>query len=494
MTLAPYWRNRLFAAAAAPVAVWLGFDIAQGSYFWPACCAAALALFLLARWQPLPLSTLILGAVVAGYVIGNRGFAQVSLTPSFPLLPAETALLVAGAVLLVQCAWRHELPFVRDPLNYLLLTWMAVGALRIGFDVRQYGFMALRDFALVYYAAFFFLGQAAAREPASERFLERALLVSCAVLLPVYEIYKRVPDFFIGTLTLRGNPIIFFKDDLAGTFLAAGAVLVYLRWEHRSRWFAAAGSLVFAGAALATGNRASLLGLAAAAAWLAVGGRWRFAAVQAAGAAIAAAVVLAGATVLKIPWERTPVYGVYERVASVVDVSGSRIYESRDAENKGDNNLFRKVWWETVIADTLHGNPYIGLGFGTDLADRFVREYYPESGEEFSTRSPHNVLLTIFARMGALGLALFLAVLGTIGVYTWRAVHAGPAEAAPWCAAWTILVSACLGVVLEGPMGAVVFWILLGVANGSRRSRAAATAATPSPAPADAAAGPGGAP
>jgi hypothetical protein len=30
---------------------------------------------------------------------------------------------------------------------------------------------------------------------------------------------------------------------------------------------------------------------------------------------------------------------------------------------------------------------------------------------------------------------------------------------------WAIFGSACFGVVLEGPMGAIVFWTLLGVAN-----------------------------
>jgi len=33
-----------------------------------------------------------------------------------------------------------------------------------------------------------------------------------------------------------------------------------------------------------------------------------------------------------------------------------------------------------------------------------------------------------------------------------------------WCAAWVILVSACFGAVLEGPMGAVIFWSALGLA------------------------------
>jgi hypothetical protein len=31
-----------------------------------------------------------------------------------------------------------------------------------------------------------------------------------------------------------------------------------------------------------------------------------------------------------------------------------------------------------------------------------------------------------------------------------------------------LLVSACLGVFLEGPMGATIFWTILGLANGVR--------------------------
>jgi hypothetical protein len=34
-----------------------------------------------------------------------------------------------------------------------------------------------------------------------------------------------------------------------------------------------------------------------------------------------------------------------------------------------------------------------------------------------------------------------------------------------WSVAWVMLTSGCFGVVLEGPMGAVVFWTALGMAN-----------------------------
>lgn len=472
MALSPQWRIRTFAAGAAVVAVWLSIGVAQGQFFWATVVAVTLTLLLLARFQPFPLPTLLLVVVTAGYILGNRGFAQLSLSNRFPIFPAEAVLALCGGLFLVQSAWRHDLPLRRDPLNLALLAWIALGTLRIGFDLRQFGFMALRDFALIYYAAFFYLGQELARTPDGRQLFRRVLTWSCVLLLPLFVLFEQFPGFFLGTLTWQGNPLIFYKGDLAVTFIAIGALLLFQRFEAGgSRWNVAL-SLVLAGAVLAMNNRASLLGLLVATAWLALRGRWRFAALQGAAGLLAVVVILLGASALRISWERTPVFSVYERAVSIADPMGQRAYRGGETFNKGDNNLFRAVWWQAVVDETLEGNPYVGLGFGHDLAERFVREYYPESSEEFSTRSPHNVLLTIFGRMGAVGLIVFLIVGGIIARETWRAL-AGPADVAGlWCAVWVMLTSACLGVVLEGPMGAVVFWTVLGVAHGSSRGTA----------------------
>lgn len=483
MTLTPSQRTRLFFSGAAVAAVLLGAAIASGHFFWPAAAAVAIALFLLARLQPLPLATVVLGLVVFGYVVGNRGFAQLSLTPRFPLLPAEAALLLGGGLLLVQSTWRRELPFRRDPLNLALLAWMLIGAARFSLDFRVFGILALRDFTLVYYAAFFFLGQELAREPRGRRFLENLLLSGCILVLPLSLLAERFPDAFYRALLWRGTPLIFYKGDLAATFLAVGSVLCFLRFERRGRWPWLGASLALAFAVLAGSNRASLLALGVAALWLAVRGRWRFSAWLGSTGLAAAVAILLGASVLRIPWSHTPVFGVYERVVSLADPAGQRTYTGDETFNKGDNNLFRAVWWRTVVDETVAGHPYVGLGFGYDLAARFVREYYPESSEEFVTRSPHNVLLTIFGRMGAVGLAVFLVVLALVAGETWRGLSGDADAAGAWCAVWALLTSACLGVVLEGPMGAVVFWTLLGVAHGTPDAAAVDAPPTPLPSP-----------
>jgi hypothetical protein len=160
-------------------------------------------------------------------------------------------------------------------------------------------------------------------------------------------------------------------------------------------------------------------------------------------------------------------YEMFERVVSLVDWSGSHAYQNAESANTIDNNQFRRVWWNAVVAETVAGNPVFGLGFGYDLAARFLADYnWLSVEEEFTTRSPHSVIVTNFGRLGGLGLGLFLlgaAMAARSGI---RAFRITDFEAMAWWSVVIILgVSACFGVVLEAPMGAVVFWVALGFAH-----------------------------
>jgi hypothetical protein len=471
MTLSPNWRTRIAAIIAAIGAVWLGDNIAQQQLGLSSLLIAALAIYVVIEFQPLSIGDLLLGTVVVGYVIGNRGFAQLSITPNLPFLPAEIVLVVAGGAMLVRAALEHQLPLRRDMLNIAVLLWMTVSSARLYFDVRLHGVVAVRDYAMVYYAAFFFLAQDATRSVATQNFLRHCLVWSCASLLVIYPLFLRYPDLFLFTLSIRGTPVIFFKGDLAGIFMAVGAVLFYSIWERRRTWWALALCLLLTGSTLATNNRASMVGLCVATILLGLAGHWRFGALQGITGLFAALVILLVAHLQNQSWHRTPLYGIAERVMSLVDPLGQRSYSAADAFNKGDNNRFRAVWWRIVYEDTMAAHPIIGLGYGYDLADRFVREYYPD-GDEFTTRSPHNFLLTVFARTGLVGLAPFLVIVALIIRRSVRPARRDLSSGVLWSATAAILVSACFGVVLEGPMGAVVFWITLGMAAGGSRSPA----------------------
>ena len=217
-------------------------------------------------------------------------------------------------------------------------------------------------------------------------------------------------DFLLTRLTFRGIPIIFFKGDLEGTFAAAGSILFFALFERRRSWWALALTLVLAGIAVESNNRASMLGLIVAAVIVAAAGRRRFAILLGSAACAATLLSLALAFSRNQSWHRTPVYDAYERIASLADPSGTRSYTGEETFNKGDNNVFRSLWWRTTIGETLATNPWIGLGWGYDLAAAFERIYYPEGNDEFAARSPHNIFVTLFARTGVLGFIPFIAV------------------------------------------------------------------------------------
>lgn len=469
----PRLRHALIVAFCAAVAVCAGVQIASGDLFsmdlTGLVTGAAIALSagaICVRLFRLSFDVILCGWLLIGYIVGNRGFAQVMPAPGLPLLPAEIALLCAGAWRLIIGAFERRVPFANDGLNWAILLWLVVGTVRVAFDVPRFGFLAVRDYAMVYYAAFFFLVQHMGRSDDARRYLLGCAVVGCILLVPSYALYSAFPDFFLRHLTVHGMPLIFYKGDLLNTFLGIGSLLVFFtargRWQPFA-WVLAAGMFVY----VAGGeNRAALLGLGVACLILVLARRWAFPALQVATAIVALLLVTGLAIVGDVAWAERKLEGVRDRVRSLADFRGLERYQSEESGNKGANNRFRAIWWAKVVEETWAGNPAFGLGFGADLAGGFVAEYFPESDEEFSARSPHNIFLTVFGRMGVAGLIVWLLVCGQLARHGWRALRReDPPGWALWGSLAVMLASATFGVVLEGPMGAVPFWILAGLAN-----------------------------
>src|SRR5207302_6368964 len=95
----------------------------------------------------------------------------------------------------------------------------------------------------------------------------------------------------------------------------------------------------------------------------------------------------------------------------------------------------------------------------------------PLNPYEFDTRSPHSILLTMYGRMGIIGILTFVILVFLLLRSALRcaaAIRRGKAptmDIAWWCGVLAILVTSCFGVMLEGPMAAIVFWSLLGMAS-----------------------------
>ncbi len=460
-----FWLVVVSAAMAAVTAAW---GIAQENYLVAGVLAAGVP-WLLLEWKrgPLPEAWL-LAALCIGYLLGNRGFAQLFLLPTLPLLPAEAVLLVAVPALLVRMAFKTT-GIARDGLNFAILGWIALGAARLPLDVRHFGFPALRDFATLYYAAFFFLAQALASHAPSSRLLARSLTLGFSLLPGIVLIERMLPDFFLEHLVWRGTPLIFHKSDLTAGFLACGFFWLWSRRQQGGHWLwllGAALNLLLVGAM--ESPRAAMVAIAGVTLlWLAhrTVKLLRF---QLLVAAAALVVLWPLESLVKHDFRQTSVYSAYEHAVSILDFTGSRAYQNQQSGDPGDNNRFRLVWWRSVARETMETNPALGLGFGYDLAARFLVEYDWLTNEDFSARSPHSIVMTVFGRMGAVGLLLWLAIAFFMARATTAAFRERRMQAMGlWSVVWTLWISACFGVVLEGPMGAVLYWIVLGLANAA---------------------------
>jgi hypothetical protein len=391
-------------------------------------------------------------------------------------------LLVAVPALIVRMAMKRSTGVRNDFLNYSILVWILIACSRIPIDVNRFGVIALRDFAMIYYASFFFVGQAFGAQAASSKVLTRSLTIAFVGLLPAVVCIAAAPDFLFNRFTWRGVPIIYHKSDLIATSLAAGFFWLWTRMDrsHNRLWaLGAAASLLLIGTMASP--RAAMAAVAVTTVlWLLVR-RWRIAAAQAGLAVAASLLTLAAYSLLGKDLRTSAPYSAYEHAVSIFDPGGRGTYINGESGDPGDNNRFRLIWWRSVIDETLTTNPVFGMGFGADLASRFLADYDLLSDENFSARSPHSMVVTVFGRMGVVGLLAWIAVAAAMARMVWRLFRRGDPDgmglASITCVIW---VSACVGVVLEGPMGAVVFWTVAGLANSSALGAPARNGSPPS--------------
>jgi O-antigen ligase len=465
-------QRMLLTLTCAGVAIYVAFGLAQGEYGWAVLLGGTAAFVSLHRICQVRVDALLLGAVVLGYYVGNRGFAQQTVFPGLPLFPAELALGAGAVWLIFQTALERRLPVRKDPLHLLLTLWIVFGLVRVVFDIPRHGILALRDFATIYYAGFFFIGQniEAGRD---RRFLRWCLLIGSLVLPVLYPLFLEFQSFFAHQLTWRNIPLIYLKGDVAVPLAGAGIFLLHFDPALRRQRWTMPVALLLVLFVFASNSRAAQLGVLVVDAVL-LFRRSRLPWIHLGVLALAALLLAVLAYSGQARWAEDKLRSTGERLMSMVDVTGTRQYQSESLADKSDNNRFRLVWWRVVAEETLRTNPTFGLGFGYDLARGFVREYDAGIGEDFSARSPHNVVFTVFGRLGLAGLALAAAVVVIMARHTLRALQREDETAAYWCMAWVILVSACFGVVLEGPMGAVPFWVLVGLAYRSAARESAA--------------------
>ena len=464
-----FWDSRIRSLVvllpAVGVMMWIASEVASEEFLIPGailgifCALVAFTVFV----KTIRFEAAVLCLLLVGYLVGNRGFADLAVVK--PLFPGELALAIIVVCTLFRFALTRELPDFSGWYARVIFAFCALGGLRLALDYPTYKLDAIRDSAMVYYAAFFFFGRQLVETPASKRMLEKCLAFSFLALVPLAIISRFRGEWLVWN---GGFSPLFQKDDLLTTFAAVGVLIIYTRPKMYWNWVRVALILFYIVLVVSGVGRAALAALMVGSVLMLIAGRNRFFLYPAL-AVVLGLTALAGLSASFGNSSTSDTSVLLEKVESMVDFTGERSYRSDFGDQKAGTNDFRRKLWSTFIDETNRVSPWFGRGFGYDFVVRFVEEYRL-TGEEGGLRSAHNFYVTLFGRMGWIGIAVFAVLTGQIVVGGIRAALVVRAKEMPvenlgyWCATWVILVSSIVGVVLEGPVGAIVFWTFLGVA------------------------------
>jgi hypothetical protein len=359
-------------------------------------------------------------------------------------------------------------------LTLLILAFMTLGAVLTIHSVPRWGLDALRDAAVWYYGAFFFIGLAlASRQAVADRVWRIlqiiwiiSLIWNTADILSQHRLSQSGP-----LIPWRGVPIFFNSTHEAGQNLALGALIVLCTSFLCKRPVLRA---VLGGVAM--------LGLVAFA--MSEGRGMRIG--IAAGVGV---VILAGLGSRRRSWFNERLLTLTAAAIPLILLAGllfsgriakyanlDRFAQADPANPEGTAN-WRMIWWQNLYDHVMATDPVFGIGFGESLYT--YNPFLEAINDELVVRSPHNFNMTVFTRMGFVGLFFWAGILivgiGSLWLRLWSgATTRGQPytqERRDEVAFWVVMlvctvVNSSFGVLMEGPVLGIWFWFALGFASG----------------------------
>lgn len=402
----------------------------------------------------------VLSFTLLGYALFGKGWAYFGVPPIF----IGELVLLGGAVALLVAAYNWRVLNL-SPV-WCLLVLAVWGSVRTLPYVKSYGLDALRDAMIWGYAAF--------------AIIVLGLLMSEPTRLPVLlERYRRfthiflfaAPAVWLATRLLPmprwpGSGVAIVQMKGGDALVHFGGILAFWASGLGGRvslgWVAV---LVCSFGMIAVKDRAGLVSFMAAFALGLVlrprnSASWRMVAI------LLGALLFAAVTDLRIElYDRNRAVSFNQIVRNVV----STFTDSGQAGLDG-TKAWRLSWWGDILNYTVYGEHFwTGKGFGINLADD---DGYQGTQWGGKLRSPHNGHMTVLARAGVPGLALWLLVHASWAVgMLHRHVQARVAGDDRWaglfqfllCYWFAFVVNASFDVFIEGPMGGIWLWTVYGV-------------------------------
>ncbi|MFF2504008.1 O-antigen ligase family protein [Streptomyces sp. NPDC058067] len=415
--------------------------------------------------EPAAERQLIAGVVVVAVLLtGGRWISHMHVGPLYigDILLCAAFLHAIGSRLSSQK--RHGRVYGPGILVALLLLAAGFRLLAVQGDVQT----AARDAAPFVYVSIAYLS-AGAYQRVGDRGRERTVrLIHGALLLHLgWMLVATLAPEFVATLPEVGNTRVFeIRTDFDVAVLGVLAGLSILRLRRGRIWLHAPVAITALATGLAQVNRAGLISCCACVlvAILIRAGRNGRLTVRA---------VLLGALAVLVVVVVLPLSPAGQRLL-VLD--GRAAASQKLTEGAEGTKRARLIAWERSVTYTLDDpvRSAVGVGFGPDFLQLSNADLPIARG--MGVRSPHNYLITTFARLGFVGLTIVVALLASLLTIVIRTVPRGvPDELTSLCVLLVIslLIVSLLGVILESPFGAAPFFWAAGILLAGERSRRA---------------------
>ncbi len=423
--------------------------------------------------SPTRIPAVVLGVLLAGYMLGDKGFAYLHL-PGTPIFVGEMALTVIAVYLIGFYPINDDR--LRSPVRLILVVFLLYSAARTLPYLGQYGIDALRDASQWYYGILaFFVADFVRRRGIGP------IVGWFGKILPWFVLWAPISLILSQVLSAplvpdSDVPIAAHRGSNTSVLLTAGLGFMWMLDERvsginrRQRAVLTAVSglfLVVAGIQNRGGLLAAIAGLGLLY-WYARSEQRHF-------VGIICTVVFIVALIFSVIDMRVSLFSNQRDISAEQLVENLVSVVNPDAvETSGDlagNSSWRLDLWGEILRDVNLNSPVLGKGYGISLGD----EYGFEGAGETELRSAHNSHMTIFARSGYLGAGLWLLMWAVWFIAMMRSrlalaargleVEAAVAVVAMACAL-AVLVNAVFDPSIEGPPVSAWIWSVFGLGLG----------------------------
>ncbi len=421
--------------------------------------------------------------IMAGYIVLNRGWSYLGIrVGGLPLFVGEIAILLGVLSILAKLSDRPK-P-VRRTIGLLLVPYGLLGCMHMAGDVADSGLEAIRNFSVVYSIALipcgYYMALNLQRARRVMQIIGAALLIQMAYTLLYpwrtttsqwsYQFSEGVP--FIGN---HASCYLFVIGGILFSFLVAPRLFGWRRL--RSGAFILMGVVVM----MMIQSRGGFLAGFCCILVLGFLGR-RHLGRALLGITVTLGLLFGLMSVVGIQLKGDRATVSVDSLTAIMRSSFSDSLEGEMSSSLGRDEINRAAvrgmagsrdlrlqWWRRIIEENLAStqHTWVGRGFsGTLVTD--------DLGTGFMVRHPHNVYITIFARLGIVGSVCFVGYLFTLfGQWFLAARRSGPhsEEHRDVMLFFSLLILATIvtgmfSPVFESPHFAVPLFFLCGFATG----------------------------